>query len=307
MKTVTEFAGVSLRSLLALRQKLWNEHKAALKDAKKEEAPAPATPTVEAAPAEPVTPAESAPAADAPPVDAAAEAAPVDAAPAPEAEVAAPEKPRSLHDQVEDRVREELSKHLAETLKLEGEKLDWMLQALSLVDSRRATDLRRVVVYKLLEGEKAPGNVIQKGEAYFMAEYLAPVGGVTRPSRDRGGDRKRDGKGGRGKGRGGERGARGDRGDRGGRGPRVNERGPRADGVQVKAGGSETGGQRPPRAPRAPRPPREPRPPLPTGVAPITVQTSGIPAKKLSMPVPKAAGDQKQDASVPEPGPTSSV
>ena len=303
MKTVTEFAGVSLRSLLTLRQKLWNEQKAALKDVKKEEAPAPA-PVAEAAAV------ETAPivATDAP---APSDPAPAEAAPAEEVPAPAPvQKPRSLNEQVEDRVREELSKHLTETMKLEGEKLEWMLHALSLVDARRATDLRRVVVYKLLEGEKAPGNVVQKGEAYFMTEYLAPVGGA-RPSA-RGDDRKRDGKGGRGKGRGGERGDRNNRGDRGAPRP-VGDRGPRPEGVQVKVGGGEAGGQRPPRPPRAPRPPREPRAPrppreprpaLPTGVAPITVQTSGIPAKKLSMPVPKSPGEPQKDAPAPDAGGT---
>jgi hypothetical protein len=74
----------------------------------------------------------------------------------------------------------------------------------------------------------------------------------------------------------------------------------------VKAGGGEAGAPRPARPPRAPRPPREPRapreprPPLPTGVAPITVQTSGIPAKKLSMPVPKSPGEQQKDGAAPE-------
>jgi hypothetical protein len=286
MKTVTEFAGVSLRSVLTLRQKLWNEQKAAFKDKKQEASPA--APDAATEPTEtPVT----------------ETAAPSEAPEAPVSEPSAPPKARSIHEQVEERVREELSKYLSETMKLEGEKLQWMLEALSLVDSRRMADLRRVVVYKLLEGEKAPGNVVQKGEAYFMAEYLAPVGGAR--ARDRSADRKREGKGkGKGrdprrKGRSTERGARSfDRSSAPGSADGIAARG---DARAPKSPPKST--PRPPRAPRPPREPRAPRPPLPTGVAPITVQTSGIPAKKLSMPVPKSQNEPKTDTADPSTNP----
>jgi hypothetical protein len=68
-----------------------------------------------------------------------------------------------------------------------------------------------------------------------------------------------------------------------------------------------TDGARPPRRddqrrsrpPRAPRPPREAQPKLPTGAAPISVPTSGIPPKKLGMPIPKAAPAQSESAPAP--------
>ena len=139
---------------------------------------------------------------------------------------------------------EELPAALGEALKLEGDKLRFLMAAMELAKTRgkEIGDLKRVIVYALHDGEAAPSGLTEKEGNYYVAEYLASL---NPPKQDRpGGERDgRDGKrgGGRGgrdaggkpggPGRGGERGAGG-----GGRGPRRDDagRGPRPD---MSAGG----------------------------------------------------------------------
>lgn len=65
---------------------------------------------------------------------------------------------------------EELTPALGEALKLEGERLHHLIQALEAVGTR-LQDLKRVVVYALNEGEKAPQKAVQKGDHYYLVEY----------------------------------------------------------------------------------------------------------------------------------------
>jgi hypothetical protein len=191
---------------------------------------------------------------------------------------------------------EELPAAMGEALKLEGDKLTNVLNALEVVGTK-THDLKRVVVFALLENEKAPAGVLQKGDHYFAIEYFPPLPGSQPKGRGpredggrggkrgggRGGD-KRGGRGGERGGRGGERGGndrgrgprpggapgevqagaeggrppRGPRPEGGGRGPRPDNRGPRP--VIAGAPAGEGGSPRPAggRPPRGPRPPRQP-------------------------------------------------
>src|SRR6476660_8274290 len=69
---------------------------------------------------------------------------------------------------------EELPAAMGETLKLEGDKLTFVMNALEVVGAK-FDDLKRVVVFTLAEGEKAPYGAIQKGEQYYSSEYYPPL------------------------------------------------------------------------------------------------------------------------------------
>lgn len=174
---------------------------------------------------------------------------------------------------------EELPAALGEGLKLEGERLTYMIHALELVGTK-VVDLKRVLVFSFAEGEKAPLGTVIKGEGDqargYVSEYypsLAKKGEarVQIDSRDDG--RNKKGRGGKGK---------GGRPDRGGsRAPRDSQpaRPPRAPGeglgliirsagAEVAPDGNSQGHAQ--RRPRKPRPPRDMEPakklePLPVG------------------------------------------
>lgn len=86
---------------------------------------------------------------------------------------------------------EELPGAMGEALKLEGDKLTILLNAIEVVE-KKADDLKRVVVWSLQEGEKAPRGTEQKGEHYFAIEFFPPLPGQGPRKQGRGG--KRDGK-----------------------------------------------------------------------------------------------------------------
>jgi hypothetical protein len=65
---------------------------------------------------------------------------------------------------------EELPPALGEALKIEGDRLNFIVNAIELVE-KKLEDIKRVVVYSLAEGEKAPAHSVQKGDHYFLAEY----------------------------------------------------------------------------------------------------------------------------------------
>lgn len=105
---------------------------------------------------------------------------------------------------------EELPAAMGEALKVEGDRLAHLMAAVEVVESK-TSDLKRVVVIKLNEGEKAPSSALAKGDLYFLSEYYPPLhppknarhGRGPRDHRDRDGKRKgkrgrRDGKKGRG-------------------------------------------------------------------------------------------------------------
>lgn len=154
---------------------------------------------------------------------------------------------------------EELPAALGEALKLEGDKLTLMLNALELAEGK-GQNLKRIVVFTIAEGKTAPSGAIQKNDKFYLAEffYTAPQG---KPARGRDGERG-GGRGGRGDRKKGGRGGRGDRKDRpGGRrderrdaGIRVAPKQPGAPVVIVTAPESGEQGRRPPRGGRPRRP-----------------------------------------------------
>jgi len=106
---------------------------------------------------------------------------------------------------------EELPQAMGEALKLEGDRLGFLLSALEMIGTK-LNDLKRVVVFSLGEGEKAPLGSIQKGEQSYLIEYypsLAPKGGSNRDFMGGKPDGDKKGKGKHGKGRGGKRDDRG--------------------------------------------------------------------------------------------------
>ncbi len=66
---------------------------------------------------------------------------------------------------------EELTPALGESLKLEGDRLQFLVHSLEIVGTR-LEDLKRVVVYApVQEGEKTPTGVVQKGDHFYLVEY----------------------------------------------------------------------------------------------------------------------------------------
>jgi len=127
---------------------------------------------------------------------------------------------------------EELPPAMGEALKLEGDKLNFMMNALEVVGDR-SDDLKRVIVFTLVEGEKAPTHAKQMGEHYYLVEYY-PSLHAKKPRADSR-DERGGGRDGKGKGRGDKRGGK-----------------PGGDRPEQSAAGGPGGG-RPPRAPRPPR------------------------------------------------------
>lgn len=137
---------------------------------------------------------------------------------------------------------EELPQALGDALKIEGEKLGFILNALEVVGARM-DNLKRVVILVPTEGEKITASGVQKGDQYYRSEYYPPVQDKSREAPAERGERGRGGKD-RDKKRGKRRGRRGDR---------PNERG----NATVAAGG-------PPRLPK----PRE----VPASGGPLSAQ-----------------------------------
>lgn len=162
----------------------------------------------------------------------------------------------------ENKTPEEISAALTEQFKVEGEKLQLLLSALDSIDNK-VTDLKRIVVGTLAEGEKLPPKAVQKEDKVFLAEYFPPMNRPGGKGRFKGKGGPRDGK--RGGGRNDRKGGRGGGGP-GGRGDSRNNRNP----DERNAGGAPSGApaekndggrdnprfrRRPPRGPRTPPPP----------------------------------------------------
>lgn len=97
----------------------------------------------------------------------------------------------------EGKTPEEVQTGLGESFKLEGDKLKFLVGALG-VASQNTTNLRRVVVVSLAEGEKAPAKAVQLEDHYYVPEFL--VTSVPKPTD---GDAKGGRRGGKGGGKGG--------------------------------------------------------------------------------------------------------
>lgn len=65
---------------------------------------------------------------------------------------------------------EELPQAMGEAFKVEGDKLNFLLNALEIVGDK-LEDLKRALVFSLAEGEKAPPHSAQKGDQYYLVEY----------------------------------------------------------------------------------------------------------------------------------------
>lgn len=175
---------------------------------------------------------------------------------------------------------EELPAAMGEALKVEGDKLTFLMNAIEVVGDK-VEDLKRVVVFTLGENEKAPHGAVQKGEQYYSTEYYPPLnppkgrgpqggpGDKGRGGKDgKKGKRGRGGRGGRGEGRGPGRGE--------GRGPGRGEGGKQLDREALQ----HPGGDRPKndrgghpgeagaRPPRGPRPDRGPKPQIKPQIKP---------------------------------------
>ena len=109
---------------------------------------------------------------------------------------------------------EELPAALGEALKLEGDKLNFIVNALEAVGPR-LDDLKRVIVSSLAEGESAPSNSKKMGEHVYTIENYGPIGAKPQNQPD---DRKDKGHRGDKRGGGGKKSERGGQNDRGGRG-----------------------------------------------------------------------------------------
>ena len=130
---------------------------------------------------------------------------------------------------------EELPAAMGETLKLEGDKLGFIMTALDLAETR-LEGLKRVLVMSLAEGENKPSDGVEKDGKIYLVEHDTAIatpgarderGGGRDGKRGGGRDGKRGGGGGRDAGRGGGGPGRGGDRDRGGPG---GDRAPRAAG-----------------------------------------------------------------------------
>ncbi len=95
----------------------------------------------------------------------------------------------------EGKTPEEIQESLGQSFKLEGEKLGHFMRSLE-VATTNAQNLKRVVVLKLNEGEKAPAKAIQVEDFHFVPEFL--VTAAPAPKAETKGGRHGGGRGGKG-------------------------------------------------------------------------------------------------------------
>jgi|GEM_PF-5702124 len=141
---------------------------------------------------------------------------------------------------------EELPQAIGESLKLEGDALNFILNALAVADGskKKLNDLKRVVVFSLSEGEKAPYSAQQKGDHYYVLEYYPPLRSKQAPQEKVNPKQGRDA--------------------RGGRNPRDQKNGKRDDknGKNRRDRSDQNRGDQNERGNRRPRPERRPLPVL---------------------------------------------
>jgi len=71
----------------------------------------------------------------------------------------------------EGKTAEEIQASIGETFKLEGDKLKHFVASLD-VAAQNPTNLRRILVVSLAEGEAAPAKAVQVEEHYYVPEFL---------------------------------------------------------------------------------------------------------------------------------------
>lgn len=97
----------------------------------------------------------------------------------------------------EGKTPEEIQASLAESFKLEGEKLTYFVNSLD-VASANAQNLKRILVVKLNEGEAAPAKAVQVEDHHFIPEFLVLAGAPKTDANAKGGKGHRGGRGGKG-------------------------------------------------------------------------------------------------------------
>lgn len=90
---------------------------------------------------------------------------------------------------------EEIQENLGQSFKLEGEKLSYFVKALE-VASTNNQDLKRVLILKLNEGEKAPAKAVQVEDLHYVPEFLVQAKAAPEAATHSKGGR-RDGRGGK--------------------------------------------------------------------------------------------------------------
>ncbi len=90
---------------------------------------------------------------------------------------------------------EEIQENLGQSFKLEGEKLGYFVNALE-VASTNNQNLKRVLIVKLNEGEKAPVKAVQVEELHYVPEFIVQAQAAPEAATHSKG--RRDGRGGKG-------------------------------------------------------------------------------------------------------------
>jgi hypothetical protein len=84
----------------------------------------------------------------------------------------------------EGKTPEEIQENLGQSFKLEGEKLGYFIQSLEIA-STNSQNLKRVLIVRLNDGEKAPAKAVQIEELHFVPEFFLqtkPVAPVAAPN-----------------------------------------------------------------------------------------------------------------------------
>ncbi len=102
----------------------------------------------------------------------------------------------------EGKTPEEVQTSLGEAFKFEGEKIGFFVQALE-VFSQNSDNLKRILVMRLAEGEKAPHKSTQIEDLVYVPEFYVDPKVRAQAAKEKRGGKGRGGKGGRG---GGDRG-----------------------------------------------------------------------------------------------------
>jgi hypothetical protein len=85
----------------------------------------------------------------------------------------------------EGKTPEEIQENLGQSFKLEGEKLGYFIQSLEIA-STNSQNLKRVLIVRLNEGEKAPAKAVQIEELHFIPEFFlqnTPAPAVSAPAK----------------------------------------------------------------------------------------------------------------------------
>jgi hypothetical protein len=90
---------------------------------------------------------------------------------------------------------DELPAALGEALKVEGNRLEFLVAILDIVGTK-LNDLKRAIVYAPNEGEKPPQGLLQKGDHFYLVEYFPSLAKPAQPSHpsEHGRNEKGDGK-----------------------------------------------------------------------------------------------------------------